>query len=283
MISIIIPIYNVSAYLRRCLDSIYCSNNDVSIEVLLVNDGSTDDSLSICSAYEARYPEITRIVNKANGGLSDARNAGTTEARGEWIFYLDSDDWLAPGGLKTLLTYAEDNACDLVVGSFYYAYDTYMLYDDQYVKDGESIVLARTDAMKALIEQHHIKNFAWGKLYKSDLVKNTPFRKGVYFEDSYWQHLIFHQCSKIGYIQQPLYYYYQRDGSISSRFSEKNIDLLKGYEERLEFIKKYYPDMTGNMVTLLWKTAKNLAVYAENTGDVSIIELYKRKLKEISH
>jgi len=94
-VSVVIPIYNVQDYLTKCLNSLYDQLND-TIEVILVNDGSTDNSLEICRKYAEKYPN-TIVIDKENGGLSDARNVGTEAASGEYIYYLDSDDWLAPG------------------------------------------------------------------------------------------------------------------------------------------------------------------------------------------
>ena len=94
--------------------------------------------------------------------------------------------------------------------------------------------------MRELILQHFFKNFAWGKLYRSAIVKEHLFRPRVFFEDVYWQHLIVHDAQRIGVITQPLYYYRQRANSISGKFSERNLDLLKGALERLDFLKKEY-------------------------------------------
>ena len=120
-LSIIIPVYNVQDYLSHCLDSLYAQVDD-TVEVILVNDGSTDDSLNICRRYADSYSN-TVIIDKENGGLSDARNVGTKVATGDYIYYLDGDDWLAPNAIKTLLDYAIENDCEIVQGGFYYAYD----------------------------------------------------------------------------------------------------------------------------------------------------------------
>ena len=104
-ISIIIPIYNVERYLRRCLDSVFQQYTQET-EVIMVNDGSTDSSLAICKDYKKRYPE-TIIINKENGGLSDARNAGTAIATGKYIYYLDSDDWISAHAIPHFYEYVE--------------------------------------------------------------------------------------------------------------------------------------------------------------------------------
>lgn len=208
-ISVIIPVYNVASFLPKCLDSVYAQDLD-GVEVVLVNDGSTDDSLSICEYYKQRYP-LTIVVNKENGGLSDARNVGTAVAHGDYIFYLDSDDWVSPDAIDKLYQFAVENRCDVVQGGFYYAYDDSLMFDDRWIKEAmDPFVLDRDSAMYELIKNHYVKNFAWGKLYRSDIVKKIPFPKGKYFEDAYWQHLIMHEVRRYGVMPGPLYYYRQR-------------------------------------------------------------------------
>lgn len=248
MISIIIPVHNVEFYLRQCLDSLFDHNFGPKTEVILVNDGSTDESLAICKEYQELYPD-TIVINKKNGGLSDARNVGIKAATRKYCFFLDSDDWLASGAIANLLNFAESNSCDMVVGGFYYAYEDHLLYERSGLFSDAPFVLNRYQAMKALIDQSFLKNFAWGKLYRTDIVKTHFFRCGVFFEDSFWQHLMIDSCSLIGVIPKPLYFYRQRSDSISGQFSLRNLDLLKGYEERLIFIKENYPELYHHMAS----------------------------------
>lgn len=247
-ISVIVPVYNVQPYLPKCLNSLYDQLND-TIEVILVNDGSTDNSLEICRKYAEKYPN-TIVIDKENGGLSDARNVGTEAASGEYIYYLDSDDWVAPGAIKTLYDFALANNCEIVQGGFYYAYDDHLLYDNS---RKHPQILNRDDAMLELIKNDYVKNFAWGKLYRADIVKRHLFPKGKFYEDAYWQHLIIHDCNRYGIVPTPLYYYRQRSTGISGGFSLKNLDLLLGYEERLKFIQIKYPEFTVEMVSSFYK------------------------------
>lgn len=242
MVSIVVPVYNVAEYLPRCLDSLFGQELLEPMEVILVDDGSTDSSPDICERYREEHPEAV-VIHQENKGLSEARNAGIKDAKGEWIYFLDGDDWLAPGALHKLINYAEGHSCDMVIGAFYYAYDSYLLYDDRWFKGNEPFVMNREEAMRALILQRYFKNFAWGKLYRTEIVKKHPFRPGVYFEDSFWQHLIVDETRRVGVIPAPLYYYRQRSDSISGTFSERNLDLLKGNEIRLLFLKKNYPGL----------------------------------------
>ena len=269
MISVIIPVYNVRDYLPQCLDTLGTQAGDI-METILVNDGSTDNSLSICKEYAQRNSNAI-IIDKENGGLSDARNAGTKAAKGDYIYYLDSDDWLAPNAIKTLVDYAIENDCEIVQGGFYYVYDDHMLYDNKYKK---SFVLDRHEAMLELIKNDYVKNFAWGKLYRADLVKKYLFPKGKYYEDSYWQHLIVHECKRYGIVPNPLYYYRQRSSGISGEFSLKNLDLLYGYEERLEFVHKHYPEFNDVMLESYYRVVQSYCNIAKTSSDNSVTTAY---------
>ena len=270
ILSIIIPIYNVAEYLTQCLDSVYSQIRD-NYEVILVDDGSTDDSGSICEYYKLKYPQ-TIVVHKGNGGLSDARNAGIEVASGEYIFFIDSDDWLAPNAISTLLDYATENKCEVVQGGLYYAYNDYLLYDNSKTIP---FILNREQAMKELIKNDYIKNFAWGKIYKTEIVKKHLFIKGVYFEDSYWQHYIIHNVNNYGVIPTPLYYYRQRNESISGTFSIKILDLLKGYEQRLDYIKDSYPELMSLMTKQYWNLLSQMLLASKyNTESEQQFEDY---------
>lgn len=278
-ISVVIPIYNVASYLAQCLDSVY-KQIDLSTEVILVNDGSTDNSLEICKQYCEKYPD-TLLVNKSNGGLSDARNAGTEVATGKYVYYLDSDDWLAPNAIRTLYDFATKNHCEVVQGGFYYAYNDYLMYDNSRT---EPQILDSRQAMLELIKNDYVKNFAWGKLYLAEIVKKYKFPFGKYFEDSYWQHYIIHEIKHYGIIPTPLYYYRQRDTGISGNFSVRNLNLLEGNEERLKFIMKEEPDMSSEMAYTLWNlsfSALKTAV-AQNDKETELVyqNFWKRINKE---
>ena len=282
MISVIVPVYNVQQYLRQSLDSLYRLNYNSRIEVILVNDGSTDNSLEICEEYSNNYPG-TILIDKTNGGLSNARNAGIKCASGDYCYFLDSDDWLGPDAIRLLYDYAIANSCDIVQGGFYYAYDAYLLFDNRWYETGSSpFVLTREEAMIELLKQHYIKNFAWNKLYKTEIVKRHPFREGVFFEDSFWQHLIINESTRYGVVPMPLYYYRQRKTGISGCFSLKQLDLLKGMEERLSFIQNAYCDMTNVCASEFWKQSFDLYHEASKSKDEHIVSMFTHFWDEIN-
>ena len=239
MISIIVPIYNVSLFLSQCLDSIL-SQTYKDLEIILVDDGSTDNSSIICDEYAEKDVRI-KVIHKINGGLSDARNVGVKNAHGEWVFFVDADDWIKDNAIEVLYDFAVEKDCDLVQGNFYYAYHDYLLYRCVTQEEHNMHILDRSESMKELIINDRIKNFAWGKLYRISLIEDFEFPVGKYFEDSFWQHLVVNKIKRYGMVDEPLYYYRQRDGSISSKMSERFDDLIEGYKLRLDFIKQNYP------------------------------------------
>lgn len=261
-ISVIVPIYNVEDFLEQSLDSLY-SQTISDLQVILVNDGSIDRSEEICFAYKSTHPD-TIVINQKNQGLSAARNAGTAIATGEYLFYLDSDDWLTPNALENLYEFAKKNDCEIVQGGYYYAYEDYLL--NIFAKSTPEI-LSRQEAMSELINDRKIKNFAWGKLYKKEIVENHQFPVGKYFEDSYWQHITIDQCEHFGILPTPMYYYRQRTTSISGAFTVKIVDLLKGYEIRLPFVQEKYPEQIHEIVQKFWETGYSVQMSAQKSED----------------
>lgn len=241
MISVIIPVYNVEKYLITCLNSVI-EQTYKDLEIILINDGSIDSSGEICEEFKKKDSRII-VIHKSNLGLSDTRNIGIDKAKGNWIFFLDSDDWIDKHAIEKLYQFALLNNCDMVQGNHYYVYEDYLLFRKSSRKEREKIILSREETMKCLIINDRIKNFAWGKLYKTDLIKDLYFPVGKYFEDSFWQHFVIDRANRYGIIDEPLYYYRQRSDSISGKISDKKLDLLEGNYKRLEFIKQNYPSL----------------------------------------
>lgn len=280
-ISIVVPIYNMEAYLRQCLDSIY-SQIDDTMEVILVNDGSMDASPQICEEYIKQYPD-TIFVNKANGGLADARNAGMDVATGRYIYFIDSDDWLASNAIRTLYDFAESEHCEMVQGGFYYAFDDHLEFDDRKIKiDAKPFVLNKMEAMSELVQHKFVKNFAWGKLLLTDLAKQVPFKVGVNLEDAFWAHLVIDKVARYGVVPQPLYYYRQRPNSISAYINLGHLNLLQGHEKRLIFFQKSYPDLVLPMAASLWRQSLHFHEMARHTPNKDVGEAFEEFWQQIN-
>ncbi|WP_346867990.1 MULTISPECIES: glycosyltransferase family 2 protein [unclassified Clostridium] len=242
LVSIIVPIYKVEKYIRRCVESIL-NQSYKNIEIILVDDGSPDNCGRIIETYE---DSRIIVLHKDNGGLSDARNYGMKYITGEYTLFVDSDDWIDLSMVETLVDIAEEYKAQVVQVGFYYAYKGYLLYDDRYYKESDDLVLLNNkELMKELVINERIKNFAWGKLYRTDIIKDIPFKKGVLFEDIFWAHLVMEKVNKYVICHKPLCYYLQRSNSIVAVYSVRNLDMVRGLEERHRYIKENYKELVN--------------------------------------
>lgn len=268
-ISVIIPVYNIAQFLDQCVQSV-CNQTYPGLEIILVDDGSTDDSGSLCDAWATKDKRIY-VYHKENGGLSDARNYGLLRASGDYIYYLDGDDWIAPNTLDMLLKTAIEMRADFVQGGYYYTYPDYLL---QRKESLEIVSFKRKEAMKELLLDGRIKNFAWGNLIRRDLALKVPFIKGKYFEDSYWKYQIIELAECYVYHPYPGYYYRQRSEGISGIFSQKNMDLLEGIEQRLIYISEHYPDLYLLALNKYWLLAYNFYRLSKENNERNLIKIY---------
>lgn len=257
MVSIVIPVYNVEKYLEDCVNSVI-SQTYRDLQIILVDDGSTDSSGDICDVF-AEKDERIQVIHKKNGGLSEARNVGTAVSDGAFVFYLDSDDYLEQDAINTLMTVQKDSGAEVVIGNYYY---TYCNREDIAQPDNSVIkVYSRKEAIYLLM-QGKIQTFAWGKLIQADIAKKYMFPVGRLFEDHFWTHLVFQDSDIIACIPQPLVHYRQRKNSISYTFTEKRLDIIKGWEARISFLQENYPEIlplylercAHDVVSLSWLT-----------------------------
>lgn len=237
-ISIIIPVYNVEKYLPECIESVLHQTYK-NLQIILVDDGSTDSSGSICERYSEEDDRIF-VLHKKNGGLSDARNAGLSRATGEYIYYLDSDDFLEPNTIRILLDCMHRTQANIILSNYYYQYADNEKAAETVFR--EEVVLNNRDAMKALIEGN-IQTFAWGKLISSEIAKKYLFPKDRLFEDHYWTHFVIGDADRIAIVPQALVYYRQRQDSISYTFTLKRLDVLDGWMNRKAFLEQNYPEL----------------------------------------
>lgn len=252
-VSIVVPIYNVEKYLKRCIESIL-NQTYTNLEIILVDDGSPDNCGKISDQYMEMDSRI-KALHKTNGGLSDARNYGMQYVTGEYTIFVDSDDWLDRNMIKEMVNNSHKFNTDVVQTAFYYAYDDYLLFDNRYYsKDDSPVVLDNSSLMYELVKNEKVKNFAWGKLYKTNIIRNIPFENGVLFEDVFWAHQVMHHVNTFVILNQPLFYYYQRSDSISGSYTSRNLDIIKGLKERHSFLEKYYGDLINESYKVILKT-----------------------------
>ncbi len=223
MISVIVPVYNVEEYLEECLDSIQ-KQTYIDIEVILVNDGSTDRSKEICERY-CRKDSRFKLVNQENKGLSGARNRGMLESKGEFISFVDSDDVLKEDMLEQLMKQMTSEDIDIV--ECWHTNDRYEL-ELSTPKDAEIIFQGNgQEALVSLCKDNIVRLNTWAKLYRREEILKFPFLEGLFYEDVYAGIGILKHIRKMVKINYIGYYYRVRQGSIMNReFNVKNLDLF---------------------------------------------------------
>lgn len=238
-ISVIVPIYRVEDYLHRCIDSII-NQTYTNLEIILVDDGSPDNCPMICDEYAEKDSRI-RVVHKKNGGLSDARNAGLGIATGEYIAFVDSDDWVHKDMYKVLHDTMKKNNADIVECGIL---STYEYIDDKKIDNIRIQSYSKSDSIGALITQE-IRQTVWNKLYKREVINNILFDIGKLHEDEFWTYKILDRSNNLIRIDNKMYYYFQRENSImSNSYSIKRLDALEARYKRYLFIKDKYPKYT---------------------------------------
>ena len=237
-LSLIVPIFNVAEYLPTTLDSIVRQTLS-HFEVILVDDGSTDGSREIAENYCQRQPHW-QLITQTQQGVSVARNVGTLQAAGDFVAYLDGDDWLCPQTLETLILAAQQHDADMVQCGFYYAYSNRLLYDNrrQHPQDAAQHFDTET-ALAALCQPHPVlNNFLWAKVMRRDIALACPNPPGRVAQDAFVMHEMVAQCQKVVCMPQPLWFYRQRDTGLSGHFSTRRKDLLEAYEARINFCQR---------------------------------------------
>ncbi len=239
MISVIVPVYNVEQYLDQCVQSIV-NQTYKNLEIILVDDGSPDNCPAMCDAWAQKDSRI-KVIHKENGGLSDARNAGLAIAAGDYIGFVDSDDYIESTMYEELMTHLTDTGSDIA------ACGVQMVWEDgktaMLTRHG-STVLDNAQAMEAIIAESWLKQPVWYKLYKRSTVEGILFEKGKCHEDVFWSYQPIARAKRICVFDDPLYFYRQRGGSIMGEgFSVKRLDALEAKTQRLEYLKVNYPNL----------------------------------------
>ena len=238
LISVIVPVYRVEEYLERCVKSIL-SQTYKNLEVILVDDGSPDQCPAICDACADKDARV-KVIHQENKGLSGARNAGIDAASGEYLAFVDSDDYVSPHFIKELYQLLQDTGC--AIGQCRFSY----VKGDGLVEEGDSaFCIYRGESLMEQLygpeEKATCFVVAWNKLYRAELFKETGIRypEGRIHEDEATTYRLFHEAKKLAFLDRALYgYYTENGGSITSVFSAKRLQWLTAHEERIAFFKK---------------------------------------------
>ena len=247
LISVIVPIYNVEKYLRRCLDSI-CNQVYSNLEIVLVDDGSTDSSGKIADEY-ARRDIRFHVIHKQNGGLSDARNVGLSYCHGKYIVFVDSDDYVTEDYVVVLYDLLKHNHADISAVSL-----THKEEELSKINDSTTTKIYNTkEALQDLLYQR-ISTSANAKMYRAELFSDIRYPKGRLYEDVIATYQIFEKATKVVWCDIKKYWYYVRtDSIVRSAFNVKKMDYVYNCEEVLEEVKKKYPALSKAAESrLLW-------------------------------
>lgn len=237
-VSIIMPVYNVDKYLRQCLDSLFSQTLE-GIEIIAVNDGSTDNSLCILEEYKNNHPQLMRIYTTKNCGVSHARNYGMKEAKGDYILFVDSDDFIENDMCEKLYNKAIADNNDLVICTRYNVYEDI----DTGALKRERIKLELINSSFNLYDHKyelaHILPFPWDKLFKRELLFGMEFPENMRFEDLAFIYPVVVKARNIGIVNEPLYNYRKTSqGGFLNTFSKHTLDIIKAFELVFDYMEK---------------------------------------------
>lgn len=237
LISVIVPVYNVEKYLKKCLDSII-NQSYKNIEIILVDDGSNDTSGKICDEYEKKDERI-KVIHKKNGGLSDARNVGIEESKGEYICFIDSDDYIEPNMIEDLYKACIDYnvkiaSCDKI----------------RELENGKKVFEKKYESSRMITKKEAYSNMllfdpaVCDKMFERSLFDEVKFPKGKLYEDILTTNKLIEQCDNLYHIAKPYYHYIQRNNSIvHQKFSIKKLDYIRNAKKLYEYIVNEYPEL----------------------------------------
>ena len=282
LISIIIPVYKVEKYLEKCIKSVL-SQTYKNLQIILVDDGSPDNCGNICDDY-ARVDNRIEVIHKANGGLSDARNVGLKAARGEYIGFVDSDDYVSNEMFENLYNTLISNDVDVSICNFYIVIDNKNIIKNA---DNGVKIYNKLEILKEILLDKKIQSYAWNKLYKRELFEDIEYPIGKKYEDIGTTFYILEKCNKIVVSGSPEYYYLTRGDSIVNNNTEGTvIDYISLISDRYDYIDKKYKELkkyNDYYITKTLITAFTDAHYLKNNSEdfIKILNDFFNKVKEI--
>ncbi len=234
-VSVVVPVYNVEKYLKRCLDSLV-NQTLKDIEIIIVNDGSLDNSPKICEEYKRKYSNI-KYISQENQGLSAARNAGIEIAIGDYIGFVDSDDFVK----EDMFSFLYNNAIENNVEISCCGHETY--YDDNTTKlntkKGIKKLYSKEEALDYFLLQEYFDVVTWNKIYKRELFKNIRFPVGKIYEDIQTIYKLIYLSDGLYFDSTPKYFYYKRKDSISNaKFNKDTLKLINYIDDYVDFCDK---------------------------------------------
>lgn len=248
LITIIVPIYNVEQYLEICINSIV-NQTYKKLEIILVDDGSTDSSSEICDKWAKKDSRIIAI-HKSNGGGGQARNVALCQANGEYIAFVDSDDYIAPNMYEMLLNYMTEEV-DIVECDFINVYDNREKFDSD--RKTQYKRYSRKEAMKEHISDHYFRQLIWNKIYRKRVIEGIFFPEEKGIDDEFWTYKAIGNARKLVRIDTPLYAYRQQDASVMHNMDVHNrFQSVKAKCARHDYIKDNFSELETKSLHSIW-------------------------------
>lgn len=243
LVSVIVPIYNVEQYLTHCIETILQQSYE-KLEIILVDDGSLDNCGKVCDEFALKDSRI-KVIHKQNGGLSDARNAGIDIATGDYITFIDSDDYVMPDMIETLMNILTEENTDIAQCDYIRSKNDSIGEQQYKLSQNDKSTVYFDDKMSAYLSNRKISTVAWGKIYKRFLFDEIRFPVGRLHEDVFTTYKLIHNASSVAVTDYVGYVYRINENSITtSKFSPKKLDGVYGKIKQSEFIKTNYPNLS---------------------------------------
>lgn len=250
MISIIVPVFGVEPFLDECILSII-RQTCTDLEIILVDDGSPDCCDRICDRY-ATLDNRIRVIHKMSSGPSDARNAGLQVARGEYVGFVDSDDYIASDMFAFLLSLLQDTDSDISICG--HVKTTHKGKPGLYLRSKRIRFMDAGEALKKMLQLGHYESFVWNKLFKRELFDKIEFPSGKLYEDLYTTYKLIDRAHRIAYSRKVKYFYRQRLGSlIHTVYSSKYYDYVNASAEVRDYIEERYPSVHHTATLALYR------------------------------
>ena len=265
LISVIVPVYKVEKYLEKCIESII-KQTYTNLQIILVDDGSPDNCGKICDEYAKKDLRI-EVIHKANGGLSDARNVGISKAKGRYIGFVDSDDYIKEDMYEILLNLIKKYDADVSICNLYDVID-----GNECIRNKENGIreYSRLDILKEVLLDKNIQSYAWNKLYEKELFDEIKYPIGKKYEDIGTTFYLFEKCNKIVVTSEPEYYYLKRADSLVNNVTESTIlDYTEIIIQRYLYIKQNIKELRKYNNYYLAKTLITAHNDIENLENIS--------------
>lgn len=280
LISVVVPVYNVENYLAKCVDSLI-NQTYKNKEILLIDDGSSDSSGNMCDEFAKKNKNI-RVFHKENGGLSDARNYAIPYIKGQYVAFVDSDDYVDVDYLERMISPAQSNDFDIVISTHINETSNGKLLASKNI-DLTSHYLTPGQALETMCYEIEFGTSACGKLISRTLVESFAFPTGKLYEDLATIYKMIGASRKIIFLNMPMYHYIQRGGSIrNSNWKPSVMDIMEASQNLLDYIDSSYPDIHKAGVQRYFFSANELYIRAFNEEDyLQIVEPIRKKLKTL--